>query len=50
MTEESLNCLGKIPVVRERLIMSVIEGRTIGRQCFRIEVGIGSRWQKVLDD
>jgi len=50
MTEESLNCLGKIPVVRERLILSVIVGRSIGRHCFRIDVGIGSRSQKVLND
>jgi len=27
MTEESLNCIGKIPVVRERLTMSVIVDR-----------------------
>jgi len=50
MTEERLNCLGKIPVVRGGLIMSVIVGRGIGRHCFRIDVGIGSRLQKVLDD
>jgi len=50
MTEESLNCLGKMPVVREWLIMSVIDGRSIGRHCFRIDVGIGSRSQKLLDD
>jgi len=37
-------------VVRERLIMSVIVGRSTGRHCFRIDVGIGSRSQKVLDD
>jgi len=50
MTEESLNCLGKIPVVRERLTMSVILGRSIARHYFRIDVGMGSRSQKVLDD
>jgi len=44
-----LNCLGKIPVVRERLTMSVIVGRSKGRHCFRIDVGVGSRSQKVLD-
>jgi len=48
MTEESLHCLGKIPVVRDRLRMSVIVGRSIGRHCFRIDVGMGSRSQKVL--
>jgi len=50
MTEMSLNCLGQIPVVRERLTMSVIVGRSIGRHCFRIYVGMGLRSQKVLDD
>jgi hypothetical protein len=50
MTEESLNCLGKTPVLRERLTMSVIVGRSIGRHCLRIDVGMGSRSQKVLDD
>jgi len=30
--------------------MSVIVGRSIGRHCCRIDVGIGSRSQKVLDD
>jgi len=50
MTEESLNCLGKIPAVREMLIMLVILGRSIGRLWFRIDVGIGSRSQKLLDD
>jgi len=50
MTKKSMNCLGKIPVVRERQTMSVIVGRSIGRHCFRINVGLGSRSQKVLDD
>jgi len=30
--------------------MSVIVGRSIGKHCFKIDVGIGSRSQKVLDD
>ena len=50
MTEESLNCLGKTPVLRERLTMSVKVGRSIGRHCLRIDVGMGSRSQKVLDE
>jgi len=50
MIEESLNCLGKTPVLRERLTISVIVGRSIGRHYLRIDVGIGSRSQKVLDD
>jgi len=49
MTEESLNCSGNISVVKERLTMSGIAGRSIGRHCFRIDVGMGSRSQKVLD-
>jgi len=47
MTEECLNCLGKIPAVRERLTMSVIVGRSTGKHCFRIDVGMGSRSQSV---
>jgi len=50
MTEESLNCSRKTPVLKERLTMFVIVGRSAGRHCFRIEVGIGSRSQKELDD
>jgi len=45
-----MNCSGKIPVVSYRLIMSVIVGENIGRHCFRIDAGMGSRSQKVLDD
>jgi len=50
MTEESLNSLAKIPVVRERLTMSVIVGRSIGKDCFRIDVGMGSKITKMLGD
>jgi len=51
MTEKSLNCLGKMPVViRERLTVSVIVGSSISRHCFRLGVGMGSRSQKVFDD
>jgi len=50
MTEASLNCSGKTPVLKDRLTMFVIAGRSAGRHCFRIEVGIGSRSQKDLDD
>jgi len=39
ITEESLNCLGKITVMRERLKMSGIKGRSIGRHCFIRDVG-----------
>jgi len=49
MTEESLNCLGKIPVVRAEREVNNVNGRSrpIGRHCFRIDVG--KRSQKVLD-
>jgi len=50
MTEESLNCSGKTPVFKDRLTIFVIVGRSAGRHCFRIEVGIGSKSQKELDD
>jgi len=50
MTEASLNCSGKAPVLKERLTMFVIVGRSAGRHCFRIEVGIGLVSQKELDD
>ena len=50
MTEESLNCLGKTPELRERLTMLAMVGRSIGRHCLRIDVGIGSRSQKVFHD
>jgi len=50
MTEESLNCSGKTPILKDRLTIFVIVGRSAGRHCFRIEVGIGSRSQKELDD
>jgi len=45
-----LNCSGKTPVLKEWLTMFVIVGRSAGRHCFRIDVGIGSRSQKELDD
>ena len=50
MTGESLNCLGKTPELKDKLTMLVMVGRSTGRYCFRREVGIGSRSQKVLDD
>ena len=50
MTEESLNCLGKTPELKDKLTMLVMVGRSAGRHCLRREVGIGSRSQKVLDD
>jgi len=50
MSEESLNCSGKTPVLKDRLTIFVIVGRNAGRHCFRIEVGIGSRSQKELYD
>jgi len=50
MTDESLNCSGKTPVLKDRLTIFVIVGRSAGRHCFRIEVGIGLRSQKELDD
>ena len=50
MTEESLNCLGKTPVNRERLTMLVMVGRSVGRHCLRMDVGNGSRSQKELDE
>jgi len=46
-TEESLNCLEKTPELKDRLFMM---GRSACKHCFRMEVGIGSRSQKVLDD
>ena len=49
-TKESLNCLGKTPERREKLTMLVMVGRSIGRHCLSIDVGIGSRSQKVLED
>jgi len=33
MPGDSLNCLGKTPVLREKLTMSVIMGKSIGRHC-----------------
>jgi len=42
--------LGKTPELKDRLTMLVMAGRGAGKHCFRIEVGIGSRSQKVLDD
>jgi len=50
MSEESLNCLSKIPVVSEVNIDSYSWYRSIDRYCFRIDIRMGSRSQKVLDD
>jgi len=50
MTEQSLNCLGKTPELKDKSTMLVMVGRSAGRSYFRREVGIGSRSQKVLDD
>jgi len=50
MTEESLNCLGKTPQLKDRLTMLVMVGRSAGRHSFIREVGIGSRSQNVLDN
>ena len=50
MTEQSLNCSGKTPEIKDRLTMLVKVGRSAGRQCFRRAVGIGSKSQKVFDD
>jgi len=49
MTEQSLNCLGKTPELKDRLTMLVMVGRSACRQCFRREVGIGPRSQNVFD-
>jgi len=50
MTEQSMNCLGKTPELKDRLTMFVMVGRIAGRNCFKREVGIRSRSQRVLDD
>jgi len=43
LTEESLNCLGKTPELKDRLTLLVMIGRSAGRYCFRREVDIGKR-------
>jgi len=50
MTEGSLNGSGKTPVLKDRLTVFVIVFRSAGRHCLRIEVCIGSKSQKELDD
>ena len=45
-----LELFGKDTRIRERLTMLVMVGRSIGRHCLSIDVGIGSRSQKVFDD
>ena len=38
MTEESLNCLGKTPELKDKLTMLVMVGRSAGRHFFRREL------------
>jgi len=48
--EELIELFRKNSSGERRLTMSVIVGRSKGRHCFRIDVGMGSRSQKLLDD
>ena len=41
VTRDCLNCMGKVPVGRERLTMIVIIGRKVAETSFRRNVGIG---------
>ena len=50
MTRDCLNCMGKVPVDRERLTMVVIIGRIVAETSFRRNVGIGSRSHCLLGE
>ena len=50
VTRDCLNCMGKVPVDRERLTMVVIIGRIVAETCFRKKVGIGSRSHCLLGE
>ena len=43
VTRDYLNCMGKVPVDRERWTMVVIIGRIVAETCFKRKVGTGSR-------
>ena len=38
MTEDSLNCLGTTPECKERFMILVMVGRSVGTHCLRIDV------------
>ena len=42
VTRDSLRCMRKVPVDRERFTMVVIIGRIVAETCFMRRVGIGS--------
>jgi len=52
MTEESLICFGKIPCSGEREVNYVCfsEEEYIGRHSLRIDVGMGSRLQREVNN
>ena len=50
VTRDCLNCMGKVPVDRERLTMVVIIGRIVAETYFRRNVGIGSRSHCLLGE
>ena len=50
VTRDCLNCMGKVPVDRERLTMVVIIGRIVQETSFRRNVGIGSRSHCLLGE
>jgi len=43
LTTESLNCMGNVPVDKDRLMILVIVGTRRSAHSFSMEVGIGSR-------
>ena len=50
VTRDCLNCMGEVPVDRERLTMVVITGRIVVETSFRRNVGIGSRSHCLLGE
>ena len=50
VTRDCLNCMGKLPVDRERLTVVVIMGRIVAETSFRRNVGIGSRSHCLLGE
>ena len=49
-TRDCLQCMGKVPVDRERLTTVVIIGRLVADTCFKRKVGIWSRSHCLLSE
>ena len=50
VTRDCLDCMGKVPVDKEKFTMVVIIGRIVAETYFRRNVGIGSRSHCLLGE